>query len=156
MYQETAGQRFVSFPTAAQEFLFTATREHSKYTSLKWKFDAAMEAAVDGDMPECKLVKPLTNFFWSGTDRHNVSAFKQAAKIERGAEAKRKTDDARTRKQAERRKIKASLTKERKATKPRVRRKNVRQRAAGSDEDSTEEDGNAPGKPCFRTCSDTA
>jgi hypothetical protein len=150
MYQNTAGQRFVSFPTAAQEFLYTATREHSKYTSLKWKFDEAMAAAADGNVPEGKLAQPLTNFFWSGLDRQIENRLKQEKKIKRGVEATKMKDDARARKQQERKRDKANKTKERGA-----RKKRVSKRPAGSEDDSTEEDGKSGGKPLLRTCSDT-
>jgi hypothetical protein len=156
MYQEKPGKRFVSFATIAQEFLFTASREHSKYTSLKTKCKHAMDAQADGDAPEGTIVRPLTNFFWSRKDRQNVIVSKQAAKVEREVQAKKKTDDARERKQAERRQSKATSKKEGKATKPRYKRKNVRQQPAGSDDDTTESDGNDGGKQCFRTCSDSA
>jgi hypothetical protein len=161
MFQALEGDRFVSFATMTQEFLFTATREHSKYDCMNKKYQDAWNRAADGDCPQGKLAKPLTNFFWSGADRRAFCVHQKLVKANLNAETAKKKDAARDRKRDDRKKNKDTKNKEPKQKKepkqPRGVRRPKRKLPTEEDDDSTEtaeELAPASGKPLFRTCSD--
>jgi hypothetical protein len=154
MFQVSEGDRFVSFATMMQEFLFTATREHSKYDCMSHKYQEALDRALDGDCPQGKLAKPLTHFFWSGADRRTASVQKKLVKANLNAETAKKKEAARDRKRDERKKTKETKKKAPKQPRgvPRPKRKLPTEE---DDSTETEEDvANASGKPLFRTRSD--
>jgi hypothetical protein len=153
MFQVSEGNRFVSFATMTQEFLFTATREHSKYDCMKKKYHDFLDRAADGDCPEGQLAKPLTNFFWSGADRRTVAVHRKLVKANLNAETAKKKEAARDRKRDERKKNKD--TKNNDPKQPRgVRRPKRKLPTEEDDSTETEEVALASGKPLFRTCSD--
>jgi hypothetical protein len=154
MFQETAGQRFVSFPSIAAEFVRTASREHSKYDTLTRQFEDAMEAALDGDHNDAKVVQPKTNFFWSHRDRVAVLEHRKGKKSEECALATLKRADTKARKQASRLKSKKArpvLAKEPKRTSS---KKQSNKRKARSDDESSEDlEATIRGNSLIRTCS---
>lgn len=153
MFQEHAGDRFVSFPTAVHHFLHSAARNHDKYhCELK-----AHDKQVQEDNGAHQLVGPKQTFFWSQDGRNAAKIVLESQRLKQHTESVKKKSDAAQRKKEERKRGKSEKSdlkrKDKEEKRQRKQQKKENQEVSGEEESSEEEDAPSGGQPLCRTCS---